>query len=191
MQQVPEALPRRALPLTSAVEPCEQKPIRLIKERCQLLIIAPHPVVIVISTELGVACLAQVLQSPVSVLFDPGRAVRDGTPELLACGTPLELRCASSVSAPAQGKAQKITASCLVLPASTAAENARLFRRTLSTTSPKPFAEHPVKALRIPLALERAHTVIRVPPEIRRFLTVRFHHFFKPSIQRIVQIDIS
>jgi len=80
MQQVPEALPRRALPLTSAVEPCEQKPVRLIQERCQLLIIAPHPVVMVISTELGVEFLAQVLQSPVSVLFAPGREVRDGTP---------------------------------------------------------------------------------------------------------------
>ena len=80
MQQVPEALPRRDLPLTSAVEPCEQQPIRLIKERCQLRIIAPHPVVIILSTELGVAFLAPVLQSPVSVLFDPGREVRDGTP---------------------------------------------------------------------------------------------------------------
>ena len=66
--------------MTSAVEPFEQKPIRLIKERCQLLIIAPHPVVMVISTELGVEFLEQVLQSPVSVLFDPGREVRDGTP---------------------------------------------------------------------------------------------------------------
>ena len=80
MQQVPEALPRIALPLTSAVEPFEQKSIRLIQERCQLLIIAPHPIVIVISTELGVEFLAQVLQWPVSVLFDPGREVRDGTP---------------------------------------------------------------------------------------------------------------
>jgi hypothetical protein len=103
----------------------------------------------------------------------------------------LELRCAGSVGAPAKGEAQKITASFLVLPASTEAENARLLRRKLSTKSPKPFAEHPVKALRIPLALERAHKVIRVPTEIRRFLTVRFHHFFKPPIQRIVQIDIS
>src|SRR5712692_3479919 len=32
-------------------------------------------------------------------------------------------------------------------------------------------------------------TVIRVPTEIRRFLTVCFHHFFKPPIQRIVQGD--
>ena len=163
MQKVPEALPRRALPLTAAVEPCEQKPIRMIQERCQLLIIAPHPIVIVISTEFGVEFLAQVLQSPVSVLFDPGRDVRDGTPKLRACGTPLELRCASSVGAPVQGEAQKITAFFPVLPASTAAENARLLRRTLQTTSPKPFAEHTVKALRIPLALERAHKVIRVP----------------------------
>ena len=77
-------MPRIALPLTAAVEPCEQKPIRLIKERCQLLIIAPHSIVIVISTEFGVEFLEQVLQSPVSVLFDPGRAVRESTPKLLA-----------------------------------------------------------------------------------------------------------
>ena len=103
----------------------------------------------------------------------------------------MELRCAGSVGAPAKGEAQKIKAFFPVLPASTEAENARLLRRKLSTTSPKPFAEHTVKALRIPLGLERAHTVIRVPPEVRRFLTVRLHPFFTPHIQRLVHIDMS
>ena len=122
MQQVPEALPRIALPLTSAVEPCAQKPIRMRKARGPLLLIAPHSLVLVLSTAFGVACLAQGLESPVSVLFEPGRAVRNGTPKLLACGTPLARRCASSVGAPAQGQAQQINACFPVLPASTAVE---------------------------------------------------------------------
>jgi hypothetical protein len=103
----------------------------------------------------------------------------------------LELRGAGSVGAPAQGEAQEIKAHFLVLPASTQAENARLLRRKLQAKSPKPFTEHTVKALRIPLALERAHNVIRVPTQIRRFLTVRLHHFFKPPIQHMVQVDMS
>ena len=81
----------------------------MLQERGELLIMAPHSVGILLSTAFGVACLAQVLQAPVSVLFAPGRDVRDGTPKLRAGGTPWELRWASSVGAPAQGKAQNIS----------------------------------------------------------------------------------
>jgi hypothetical protein len=57
----------------------------------------------------------------------------------------------------AQGDAQNITVDFLVLSVATAVEHARLLRRTLPATAPKPCAEPTVKVLRIPLALARAH----------------------------------
>src|SRR5438552_9422026 len=91
-QQIIEARAREAAALAPAIEPLPQSPHRLIEELLQSIAVARHPVIIVVAAELEVKRREQFLQRNMTTLLAPLSEVGQRVPELLAGGSPLQMR---------------------------------------------------------------------------------------------------
>src|SRR5215471_3370385 len=127
----------------------------------------------------------------VPVLLDPFRESLTGGLELLAGGTSHDAGHAVPIWCPEKLESQKGEAPLLARVKTAEPAQMGFLWCHLKVEFRQPFGQHPKKPFCVLLQAEGTHPVIRISAQQCFPLTVWFHHFLKPYVQGIVQIDIS
>ena len=125
-----------------------------------------------------------------AALLAPLGEVGQRISELLARGPPLDMRLARAVFSPGKLKPEKIEPRGARLAGRAERNHPAFGGGQLKSELFQAMLQRPKEMLRLVLILERANEIVCVSNQACLACRVPLHHFVKPHIQRVMQVDV-